>query len=132
MFANCQAGGTDNGFPNVCLVPAPPAPPVPTPMPCIGNGAIGVPAAYTILFASAPAHNMGTSIPVTQGGPPGIAGIVSGTIMAKATPTTGAFTCLIAGKPATRLTAASVGNLSNCPTTVRIAPSQTKILILAG
>jgi hypothetical protein len=75
---------------------------------------------------------MGTSIPITQGGPPGVAGVASGTVMAKATPVTGAFTVLVGGKPATRMTTSSVGNMSNCPPTVRIAPSQTKVLILAG
>jgi hypothetical protein len=75
---------------------------------------------------------MGTSIPITQGGPPGVAGVASGTVMAKATPVTGAFTVLVGGKPATRMTTSSLGNLSNCPPTVRIAPSQTTVLILAG
>jgi hypothetical protein len=133
MFANTQAGGNDMGFPDVCLTPAPPAPPIPVPYPNTGSGAMGVPAAYTILFSCAPAHNMGTNIPLTNGDNAGVAmGVASGTVMAKSSPVTAAFTVLLAGKPATRLTMSSIGNSTNCPTVVRIAPSQTKILILAG
>jgi hypothetical protein len=132
MFANTQAGGNDAGFPDVCLTPAPPGPPIPMPYPNTAAGATGVPAAYTILFSGAPAHNMGTKVPLTNGDNAGVAtGVASGTVMAKASPVTGAFTVLIAGKPATRLTMSSIGNSTNCPTNVRVAPSQTTVLILA-
>ena len=134
MFANTQAGGMDTGFPDVCLTPAPPAPaPIPVPYPNIANGPMGVPAVYNVLFSCAPAHNMGTSIPLTSGDNAGLAmGVASGTVMAKASPLTGAFTVLVGGKPVTRLTMSSVGNSTNCPTNVRLVPSQLKVLILAG
>jgi len=133
MFANTQAGGSDTGFPDVCLTPAPPAPPIPIPYPNTAQGAMGVPACYTILFSCAPAHNMGTNVPLTNGDNAGVnMGVASGTVMAKESPVTAAFTVLLSGKPATRLTMSSMGNSTNCPTNVRIAPSQTKILILAG
>lgn len=134
MFANTQAGGNDMGFPDVCLTPAPPSPaPIPIPYPNTASGAMGVPAAYNILFSCAPAHNLGTSIPLTSGDNSGIGtGVASGTVMMKATPVTAAFTVLLAGKPATRMTMSSIGNSTNCPTNVRLAPSQTKVLILAG
>jgi hypothetical protein len=134
MFANTQAGGTCNGFPDVCLTPAPPAPsPVPIPYPNIASGPMAISAVYTVLISSAPAHNMGTTIPMTSGDNPGVAlGVASGLVMGKATPTTGAFKVLIGGKPATRLTMTSMGNGTNCPTDTRLAPSQTKVLILGG
>ena len=133
MFANTQAGGTDNGFPDVCLTPAPPAPPIPIPYPNIAMGATGVQAVYNVLFSCAPAHNMGTTIPMTSGDNAGVAlGVASGMVMGKASPVTAAFTVLLGGKPATRLTMSSVGNGTNCPTNVRLAPSQTKVLILAS
>lgn len=133
MFANTQAGGTDMGFPDVCLTPAPPAPPIPIPYPNTAQGSMGVPAAYTILLSCAPAHNMGTVVPMTNGDNAGVAmGVASGTVMGPCRPVTAAFTVLIGGKPVTRLTSQNMGNSTNCPTSVRIAPSQTKVLILAG
>lgn len=133
MFANTQSGGMDNGFPDVCLTPAPPAPPIPVPYPNIANGPMGVSAVYHVLFSCAPTHNMGTSVPLTNGDNGGLnMGVASGTVMAQSRPTTGAFTVLVGGKPVTRLSATSVGNSTNCPTNTRLAPSQTKVLILAG
>jgi hypothetical protein len=133
MFANTQMGGQDVGFPDVCLTPAPPAPsPIPIPYPNIAMGPMGVPGVFNILFSCAPAHNMGTSVPLTNGDNPGLAtGIASGTVMGPCRPITGAFTVLVGGKPATRLTSQNLGNSTNCPTSVRVMPSQTKVLILA-
>ncbi len=132
MFANTQAGGMDTGFPDVCLTPAPPAPPIPIPYPNIANGPMGVPAVYNVLLSCAPTHNMGTSIPLTNGDNAGVAtGVASGMVMGPARPITAAFTVLIGGKPVTRLSSSSIGNSTNCPTSVRVAPSQTKVLILA-
>jgi hypothetical protein len=133
MFANCQAAGTDNGFPDTCLTPAPPAPPIPIPYPNIAMGATAVSAVYTVLISSAPAHNMGTTIPMTNGDNAGVGtGVASGMVMGKASPTTSASSVLIGGKPATRLTMVSSGNGTNCPTNARLAPSQTKVLILGS
>ena len=134
MFANTQAAGTDNGFPDVCLTPAPPAPaPVPIPYPNIASGPMAVPNVTNILFNCAPAHNMGTSIPMTSGDNAGVGtGVASGMVMGKASPTTASMKVLIAGKPATRLSMTSVGNGTNCPTNTRLVPSQSKILVLAG
>jgi hypothetical protein len=133
MFANTQSGGTDNGFPDVCLTPAPPAPPVPIPYPNIAQGATAVSAVYKVLICSGPAHNMGTSVPMTSGDNSGVGtGVASGMVMGKESPTTAAFKVLIGGKPATRLTMTSSGNGTNCPTNTRLAPSQTKVLILGS
>ncbi len=132
MFANCQLMGTDTGFPDVCLTPAPPSPsPVPLPYPNIAMGPMGVPAAYNILFMGAPAHNMSTSIPLTNGDNAGLAtGVASATVMGPSRHLNGAFTVLVGGMPATRLTSMSLQNSTNAPGT-RLAPSQVKILILS-
>jgi hypothetical protein len=134
VFANTQAGGTDNGFPDVCLTPAPPSPsPVPIPYPNIASGPMAVSAVYKVLFSCAPTHNMGTTIPMTSGDNAGIGtGVASGMVMGKATPTTGSMKVLIGGKPVTRMSMTSMGNGTNCPTNTRLVPSQTKVLILAG
>jgi len=132
MFANTQGGGTDQGLPDVCLTPAPPSPaPVPVPYPNVAVGAMGTPAAYNVLLSCTPAHNMGTSVPLSNGDNAGVAtGMASGTVMGPARHMTAAFTVLIGGKPATRLTSVTLQNSTNCPG-VRLVPSQTKVLLLA-
>ena len=130
MFANTQMMGMDMGFPDVSLTP-PPAGPVPIPYPNISAAPMGVPAVYKVLFMCAPAHNMSTTIPLTNGDNAGVAtGVASGIVMGPSRHTTGAFTVLVGGMPATRLTSTSLQNSTNCPG-VRTVPSQTKVLLLA-
>lgn len=130
MFANTQMMGIDTGFPDVCLTPTP-AGPVPIPYPNIAAGPMGVPAAYNVLFMAAPAHNMATTIPLTNGDNAGVAtGVASGMVMGPARPVTAAFTMLVGGAPTTRLSSMSIQNSTNCPG-CRIVPSQVKVLVLA-
>jgi Domain of unknown function (DUF4150) len=129
MFANTQMMGMDAGFPDVCLTPVPA--PVPVPYPNIATGPMGAPAAYNVLFMCAPAHNLATSIPMTNGDNAGVnMGVASGTVMGPSRHLTAAFTVLIGGAPATRLTSVSLQNSTNCPG-VRVVPSQVKVLLLA-
>jgi hypothetical protein len=130
MFANSQGGGTGIGFPDVCLTPTP-AGPVPTPYPNTATGSMGVPAAYNVLFSCTPAHNMSTTIPMTNGDNAGVnTGVASGTVMGPSRHQTAAFTVLVGGMPATRLTSVALHNSTNCPG-ARLVPSQTKVLLLA-
>lgn len=129
MFANSQMMGMDLGFPDVCLTPTPA--PVPIPYPNIAAGPMGVPAAYNVLFMATPAHNMSTTIPLTNGDNAGVnMGVASGMVMGPSRPVTGAFTVLVGGMPATRLTSMNLQNSTNCPG-VRLVPSQLKVLLLA-
>jgi hypothetical protein len=92
---------------------------------------MGVPAAYNILFMCAPAHNMSTSIPMTNGDNAGLAtGVASATVMGPSRHLTAAFTCLVGGMPVTRVTSMALQNSTNCPG-ARLAPSQVKVLILS-
>jgi hypothetical protein len=78
-----------------------------------------------------PAHNMATTIPMTNGDNAGVnLGVASGTVMGPSRHLTAAFTVLINGAPATRLTSMSLQNSTNCPG-MRIVPSQTLVLLLA-
>jgi hypothetical protein len=130
MFANTQMMGMDTGFPDVCLTPTP-AGPVPTPYPNIAMGPMGVPAAYTTLFMCAPAHNMATTIPMSNGDNAGLAtGVASGMVMGPTRHLTGSFTTLLGCMPATRLTSVALQNSTNCPG-ARLVPSQVKVLLLA-
>lgn len=132
MFANTQMGGMNFGMPDVCLTPAPPAPaPVPIPYPNIALGPTGVGAAYNVLLGATPAHNMMTTIPLSNGDNAGLAtGVASGTVMGPCRHVTAAFTVLVNGAPLTRLTSASIQNNTNCPG-MRVAPSQVQVLVLS-
>ena len=130
MFANTQMMGMDTGFPDVCLTPTP-AGPVPIPYPNIAMGPMGVAAAYNVLFMGAPAHTLATTVPLTNGDNAGLAtGVASGTVMGPSRHLTGAFTVLVDGAPASRLTSMALQNNTNCPG-MRVVPSQVKVLLLA-
>ena len=132
MFANSQMMGVDLAFPDVCLTPAPPAPvPVPIPYPNIALGPTAIPAQVTTLFMCTPAHNLATVIPLSNGDNIGLAtGVASGMVMGPARPMTAAFTVLVGGVPATRLTSVSLQNSTNIPG-IRAVPSQIKVILLA-
>jgi hypothetical protein len=129
MFANSQAGGIDIANPDVCLTP-----PVPVPVSYV-NVAVGstaIPNVPNVLLCGGPAHNMGTVVPQTHGDNPGVAGgVASGTVMAPSRHTTGAFTVILHGLPVTRMTSMTQQNTTNAVGS-RIAPSQGKVLVLAG
>ena len=128
MFANTQMMGVDIGGPDVCKTPPVAAP---IPYPNIATGMMGVPAAYTILILCAPAHNLATTIPLSNGDNIGVMlGAVSQTVMFSVRHVTAAFTCLFTCMPATRMTSVTVSNTMNTPG-VRVVPSQPKVLILS-
>jgi hypothetical protein len=130
MFANCQLGGLDLGFPDVCLTPAVPSP-VPVPYPNMASGPTAVSAVYHILYGGAPTHTLATFVPLTNGDNAGVAtGVASGTVMGPSRHLTGAFTHLVGGMPVTRMTSMSLQNSTNAPG-CRLAPSQVKVLVLA-
>ena len=133
MFLNTQMMGQDMAFPDVCLTPAPPAPaPIPIPYPNIAMGPTAIPSQVKVLVLGAPAHNLSTTIPMTNGDNAGVAmGVASGTVMGPSRHLTGSFTTILVGAPASRLTSASLQNSTNAPG-MRIVPSQTKVLVLAG
>src|SRR5690242_17242250 len=110
MFANCQMGGQDMGFPDVCLTPTPPVV-TPLPYPNIAMGPTAVGFVPNILISAMPAHNMSTSIPLTNGDNAGVStGVASGTVMGPARHLTGSFTVLMGGMPVTKLTSMSLQN----------------------
>ncbi len=120
------------GFPDVCLTPAPPAPaPVPIPYPNIGAGPMGVPPAVKILYMATPAHNMATTIPLSNGDNAGVAmGVAAGTVMGPNRHLTASFTVLLMCMPATKMTSVALQNSTNCPG-MRAVPSQVKVILLA-
>jgi hypothetical protein len=129
MFANTQMGGEDYAFPDVCWTP-----PVPMPFPYLNEalGLMGVPAAYNVLFACTPAHNLATEVPITLGDESGCApgGIISGTFMGPSRHLTAAFTVLVGGIPGTRESSISLQNTINM-LGARIVPSQGVVELLS-
>lgn len=132
MFANCQLGGVDNAFPDVCLTPAPPAPnPVPIPYPNIATGLTAIPNVPNVLILGAPIHNLATSIPMTNGDNAGVMlGVASGTVMGPSRHLMGSLTVTCYGMPVTRVTSPSLQNSTNAPG-FRTVPSQALVTILA-
>jgi hypothetical protein len=132
MFANSQGGGTDNAGPDACKTPTPGGPqPIPYPV-NIAQGATATGAAMRVLFDGAPAHNLGTSIPMSNGDNAGtLGGVVSNRFMGQVRHTAGATTVLVGGKPVTRATSPTASNNGNC-VGARTVPSQRKVLVTAG
>ncbi len=134
MFANSQMMGMDMAFPDVCLTPAPPSPsPIPVPYPNMAMGPTANPgtASTKVFIMMMPAHTLKTMVPMTQGDNPGVAtGVASATVMGPSRHLTGAFSVLIEGMPASRLTSSTIQNSTNAPG-MRIVPSQTNVLLLA-
>ena len=132
MFANSQGGGEDVAFPDVCLTPAPPAPPVPLPYPNTASRPMATNAVSKVLIAGTPAHNMNTEIPTSNGDEAGAnTGVASGRVMGPSRCTTGATKVLIGAMPGTRLTSTTMQNGTNAVGAC-IEPSQTKVLLLGG
>ena len=128
MFVNCQMMGLDLAFPDACKTP--PAAMAPLPYPNTALGPMAVPNAWNFFIMAGPAHNMATKIPVTMGDTPGVGGgLISQSFMSQGRHVTGAFTFLIRGTPATRMTSLSLQNRINAPG-MRIVPSQFKLLAL--
>jgi hypothetical protein len=94
-------------------------------------GPMAIPNVPTILIMGMPVHNLGTTIPMSNGDNPGVMlGVASGTVMGPVRHVLGANTVLYLGMPATRLTSVSIQNSTNAPG-VRAVPSQTMVLLLA-
>lgn len=127
MFANCQLMGVDMAIPDVCKSPA-----IPIPYPNIGLGCTAIPKAWNILYVCAPAHNLATVTPMTNGDNAGIGlGVVVPQVMSQSQHTLGAFTVLVKSSPLTRLTSPTRQNGGNA-IGMRIVPSQPKVLVLAA
>jgi hypothetical protein len=133
MFANCQLGGMNLGFPDVCLTPSPVGP-VPVPYPNMATGLTANPATACrkIYLMCMPAHNLRTQIPISQGDNAGVAGgVASGTVMGPCRHLMGSVGVIYEGAPVTKMTSPTGQNgmSLNCPG-LTLAPSQLKVMIL--
>lgn len=130
MLAKTTAGGMCLAFPDVCLTPTP-AGPVPVPYPNVALHPTSVGFVPNVLVTCAPAHNMLTVAPLTNGDNAGVAtGVASGVVMGPSRNLTAAFTVIVGCAPMTRLTSASLQNSTNAPGAA-IVPSVTTVIVLS-
>ena len=130
MFANCQMGGMSLGFPDVCKTPVLGVP-IPIPYPNIATNPMGIMPVPNILFGGAPAQNLLTEVPLTQGDDVGVeGGVISQILMGPSMCLDGSFTVLVGGLPGTRLTSSTLQNEINAPG-ICLVPAQLTVLLLA-
>ena len=136
MFPACtKAGGQAFAFPDVCKVPAPPAPPIPTPFPNIAmlNQADGSTCSTKVKVLNQPMITVATEVPRTMGDEVGsLKGLSSSTQMDKGVIKQGAAKVVVQGNDAANMLkpTAQNGASANAPAGTIIAPSQTKVLIM--
>jgi len=133
MFANCQLGGMNLGFPDVCLTPSPVgAIPIPYPNTAMGLTANPATACKKIYISCMPAHNLGTQIPTSMGDNAGVAGgVASGMMMGPCKHLMGSFGVIYEGTPATKMTSPTGQNgMSLNVPGMTLVPAQFKVMIL--
>lgn len=133
MFANCSLAGMDFGFPDVCLTPSPVGP-IPVPYPNIAQLPTALPPTTSLkhLISMMPAHNIGTTIPMSMGDNAGVAGgVASGMMMGPARNTMGSTKVFTGGMPATKWLSPAMQNMTNCPAGMTLVPGQFKVMIMS-
>lgn len=135
MFPACtKAGGQAFAFPDVCKVPAPPAPPIPTPFPNIAmlNQANGGTCSKKVKILNQPVITKASEVTRTMGDEAGtLKGVSSGTNMDKAVFKSGVSAVKVEGNDIINLLkpTAHNGASANAPGGAVIAPSQTVVLV---
>jgi len=133
VFANCQLGGMNFGFPDVCLTPSPVGP-IPTPYPNMATGLTANPATACrkIYLMCMPAHNLRTQVPISQGDNAGVVGgVASGTVMGPSKHLMGSFGVIYEGAPVTKMTSLTGQNgMSLNAPGMTLVPAQFKVMIM--
>ncbi|MCI5209712.1 MAG: DUF4150 domain-containing protein [Candidatus Electrothrix sp. ATG2] len=118
--------------PDVCLTPAPPAPPVPIPYPNTGMVNQAKKTSRKVKFSGKQAVTVQSEISRSMGDEPGTSkGVMSGTNMGKIAFKKGSSKVKAQGKKCIHLTSITGhnGSNSNMPAGAQIAPSQTKVKV---
>ncbi len=130
--ASNKAGGQCLAFPDVCLTPAPPAPPIPVPYPNVGMVNQAKKTSKKVKLAGKDAVTKKSEISRSSGDEAGVnKGVVSGMNMGKVGFKKGSSKVKVEGQDLIHLTAMTGQNGSNAnmPAGAQIAPSQTKVII---
>lgn len=133
MFAACTtAGGSCVAFPDVCLVPAPPGPAIPTPFTNMGMCAQATGAVDAIVVQGHSILVESSRIPMSTGDEPGVGGgVVSGMNIGEITFKSGSQKVRAKGKRVVMLTSRTAHNgaNANAPVGCVQSPSQSKVLL---
>jgi len=135
MFGiSTKAGGMTQAMPDVCKVPAPPAPPIPTPFPNIAQCQQANPGTCTkkVKIGNKAVMTMKSEIPMSSGDEAGVAGgVISGKIKGEAVPKKGSAKVKMEGSPVIFQTCmfGQNGKNANAPAGVQTVPSQTKVTV---
>jgi hypothetical protein len=136
MFpATTNGGGVCQGFPDVCKVPAPPAPPIPTPFPNIGQcaQASGSTCSSKVKIVNKKTCTKKTEITRSMGDEAGtLKGMVSSTNMDKVKRSMSYSKVKVEGAEIVtvmKMTGHN-GSNSNAPPGQQLAPSQTKVICM--
>ena len=127
-----KGGGQCMGVPDVCLTPAPPAPPIPVPYPNTAMLNQAKKTSKKVKFVGKEVVTMKSEIPKSMGDEAGTnKGIVSGMNMNKVMFKKGSSKVKVEGQPCIHLTSMSGhnGTNANMPAGNQIAPSQNKVIV---
>ena len=131
-FINTQMAGMDFAFPDVCLTPTP-AGPVPIPYPNFAMANTAIPIQYKVFILAMPAHNLATTIPMSNGDNAGVSlNPVSGMVMGPSRKLMGSVKVLMGGMPAVKmLNPTGQNGVSPGAFGATLVPSQVKVMALA-
>jgi hypothetical protein len=132
MPASTKAGGVCFAMPDVCLTPAPPAPPVPIPYPNLAQLAAVNGAVEKVVIEMKETVAEGAKIPNSSGDEAGTnGGVTSGVNMGPVEPKLFSSKVYAKGKKVYFLTGTSAhnGTNANMPAGAQIAPSQVKVFV---
>ena len=136
MFpASTKGGGTcaTTGPIDVFPTTAPPAPPIPTPFPNIGQCMQASGASTKVKFSGSNGLTTSSKIPMSNGDNAGVlGGMISNTFMQKITYKKGSMKVKLQGKPAVQATSITGhnGSNANAPVGLQVAPSQVKVILM--
>ena len=132
LAATSKAGGMCQGVPDVCNVPAPPAPPIPTPFPNVGQVASATKTCDKVKIENQDVVVETSEIPNSSGDEAGtLGGVVSGTFAQKVVFKQASSKVKVQGKGLVyqSVTTAHNGANANAPAGVHSAPSQSKVSV---
>jgi hypothetical protein len=129
--ASSKGGGQCLAFPDVCLTPAPPAPPIPIPYPNIGMVNQTKKTSKKVKFKGKEAVTKKSEVSRSSGDEAGVnKGVMSGTNMDKIMWKKGSSKVKVEGQDVIHLTSMTGQNGMNANILgAQIAPSQTKVIV---
>lgn len=130
--ASTKGGGQCFAMPDVCLTPAPPAPPIPVPYPNTGMVNQAKKTSKKVKFSGKEVVTKKSEMSRSMGDEGGLnKGVVSGMNMSKVLYKKGSAKVKVQGQDCIHLTSMTGHNGSNAnmPAGVQVAPSQTKVII---